>query len=118
MTIRYKNMKGLEFLIDVKLQEDTSILVQIELRSTQSPALAKMKFMIPYRHDGIIPPFDFNSLEEGIKQCLKIMYKESTIGEFRQEDMLQVIDILMMESPRVEDVDVGDEYDAFTNSSV
>nr|AHA39103.1 beta C1 protein [Tomato leaf curl China betasatellite] len=118
MTIKYNNMKGLEFLIDVKLQEDTSILVQIELSSTKSPALAKKKFMIPYRHNGIIPPIDFNSLEEGIEHCLKIMYKESTIGEFRQEDMVQVIDILMMDEAPVEDIDVGDEYDVFTNSSV
>nr|QIJ32621.1 C1 protein [Tomato leaf curl China betasatellite] len=118
MTIKYNNMKGLEFLIDVKLQDDTSILVQIELSSTKSPALAKKKFMIPYRRNGIIPPFDFNSLEEGITNCLKIMYKESTIGEFRQEDMVQVIDILIMEEAPVEDIDVGDEYDVFTNSSV
>nr|ADB43321.1 C1 protein [Tomato leaf curl China betasatellite] len=118
MTIKYNNMKGLEFLIDVKLQEDTSILVQIELSSTKSPALAKKKFMIPYRHNGIIPPLDFNSLEEGIQHYLKIMYKESTIREFRQEDMVQVIDILMMDEAPVEDIDVGDEYDVVTNSSV
>nr|CAD60553.1 putative C1 protein [Tomato leaf curl China betasatellite] len=118
MTIKYNNMKGLEFIIDVKLQEDTSILVRIELASTKSPALAKKKFMIPYRHHGIIPPFDFNILEEGIKNCLKIMYRESTIGELRQEDMVQVIDIIMMEEAPVEDIDVGDEYDVFTNSDV
>nr|CAD12397.1 putative C1 protein [Tomato leaf curl China betasatellite] len=118
MTIKYNNNKGLEFIIDVKLQEDTSILVQIELASTRSPALAKKKFMIPYRHNGIIPPLDFNSLEEGIRHCLKIMYKESTIWEFRQEDMIQVVDILMMEEAPVEDIDVGDEYDVFLNSSV
>nr|CAH03763.1 Beta C1 protein [Tomato leaf curl China betasatellite] len=118
MTIRYNNNKGLEFIIDVKLQEDTSILVQIALASTKSPALAKKKFMIPYRHNGIIPPLDFNSLEEGIKHCLKIMYKESTIWEFRQEDMIQVIDVLMMEEAPVEDIDVGDEYDVFINSNV
>ncbi|ABY71026.1 C1 [Tomato yellow leaf curl China virus satellite DNA beta-Dali198] len=118
MTIKYNNNKGLEFIIDVKLQEDTSILVQIELASTRSPALAKKKFMIPYRHNGIMPPLDFNSLEEGIRHCLKIMYKESTIWEFRQEDMVQVVDILMMEEAPVEDIDVGDEYDVFLNSSV
>nr|ABB69058.1 C1 protein [Tomato leaf curl China betasatellite]ABJ99723.1 C1 protein [Tomato leaf curl China betasatellite]ADB43284.1 C1 protein [Tomato leaf curl China betasatellite]ADB43285.1 C1 protein [Tomato leaf curl China betasatellite]ADB43286.1 C1 protein [Tomato leaf curl China betasatellite] len=118
MTIKYNNTKGLEFIIDVKLEEDSSFLVQIELSSTRSPALAKKKFMIPYRHQGIIPPIDFNSLEEGIKHCLKIMYKESTVWEFKQEDMVQVIDILMMEEAPVEDIDVGDEYDVFMNSSV
>nr|ADB43319.1 C1 protein [Tomato leaf curl China betasatellite] len=118
MTITYNNRKGMEFIIDVKLQEDTSFLVQIELTSTKSPALTKKKFMIPYRHQGIIPPIDFNSLEEGIKHCLKIMYKESTIWEFKQEDMVQIIDILMMEEAPVEDIDVGDEYDVFMNSSV
>nr|QIJ32622.1 C1 protein [Tomato leaf curl China betasatellite] len=118
MTIKYNNTKGLEFIIDVKLEEDSSLLVQIKLSSTRSPALAKKKFMIPYRHQGIIPPIDFNSLEEGIKHCLKIMYKESTVWEFKQEDMVQVIDILMMEEAPVEDIDVRDEYDVFMNSSV
>nr|ADB43291.1 C1 protein [Tomato leaf curl China betasatellite] len=118
MTIKYNNTKGLEFIIDVKLEEDSSFLVQIELSSTRSPALAKKKFMIPYRHQGIIPPIDFNSLEEGIKHCLKIMYKESTVWEFKQEDMVHVIDILMMEEAPVEDIDVGDEYDVFMKSSV
>nr|AGH33884.1 C1 protein [Tomato leaf curl China betasatellite] len=118
MTIKYNNTKGLEFILDVKLEEDSSFLVQIELGSTRSPALAPQTFMIPYRHQGIIPPIDFNSLEEGIKHRLKIMYKESTVCEFKQEDMVQVIGILMMEEAPVEDIYVGDEYDAFMNSSV
>nr|CAQ35107.1 betaC1 protein [Tomato leaf curl China betasatellite] len=118
MTIKYNNKRGLEFKIDVKLEADTSFLVQVELSSTRSPALAKKKFMIPYRHQGLIPPIDFNSLEEGIKHCLKIMYKHSNIWEFRQEDMVQVIDIIMMEEAPVEDIDVGDEYDVFMNSDV
>nr|ADB43287.1 C1 protein [Tomato leaf curl China betasatellite] len=118
MTIKYNNMKGMEFIIDVKLQQDSSILVQIELASTKSPALVKKKFMIPYRHNGILPPFDFNSLEEGIRNCLNIMYKDSTITDFRQEDMVQVIDVIMMEEAPVEDIDVGDEYDVFMNSNV
>nr|WIF26956.1 C1 protein [Tomato yellow leaf curl China betasatellite] len=118
MTIKYNNKKGLEFKIDVKLEEDTSFIVHVELSSTRSPALAKKKFIIPYTHEGIIPPVDFNSLEEGIKHCLKIMYKESTIWEFRQEDMVQVIDIIMMEEAPVEDIHVGDEYDVSINSDV
>nr|AGH33883.1 C1 protein [Tomato leaf curl China betasatellite] len=118
MTIEYNNHKGLEFIIDVKLQEDSTILVQIELASTRSCSPLPSHFMIPYRHNGMIPPLDFNSLEEGIGHCLKIMYKESIIWEFRQEDMVQVVDILMMEEAPVEDIDVGHEYDVFLNSSV
>ncbi|AGM90566.1 C1 protein [Tobacco leaf curl Yunnan betasatellite] len=118
MTIKYKNNKGMEFIIDVKLRANNSILVQIELISAASPALARRKFMIPYGHNGIIPPFDFNNLEEGIRHLLLIMYKDSTIGEFRQEDMVETIDILMMHEAPVHDINVQDDYDVYTLTSV
>ncbi|AWN08351.1 beta C1 [Tomato leaf curl Yunnan betasatellite] len=118
MTIKYNNKNGLEFTIDVRLEEHTSFIVQVKIWSTRAPALAKKKFMIPYRHNGIVAPVDFNSLEEGIKHCIKIMYKNSTIWEFKQEDMIDVIDMLMMEEAPVEDMDVGDEYDVIIGSSV
>nr|AYM55062.1 C1 protein [Tomato leaf curl betasatellite] len=118
MTIKYNNKKGMEFPIDVKINEDNSILVQIELFSTQSPALAKRTFMIPSSHDGIIPPFDFNALEEGIQNLLQIMYKDSDIKEFRQEDMVETIDLLMIEEAPLVDIRIGDEYDVHTNVCV
>nr|CVH56964.1 betaC1 protein [Tomato leaf curl betasatellite] len=118
MTIKYNNKKGMEFTIDVKINEDNSILVQIELFSTQSPALAKKTFMIPYGHDGIIPPFDFNALEEGILCTRILMYKDSDIKEFRQEDMVETIDLLMMEEAPLVDIRIGDEYDVRTNVCV
>ncbi|CEO91863.1 betaC1 protein [Tomato leaf curl Pakistan betasatellite] len=118
MTIKYNNQKGMKFIIDVRLKEDNSILVQIQLFSTGSPALTTKKFMIPYGHDGIIPPFDFNALEEGIHNMLARMYKESTIWEFKQEDMVEGIDMLMMEEAPLVDIRIGDEYDVCTNVCV
>nr|CAM56208.1 beta C1 [Digera arvensis yellow vein betasatellite] len=118
MTIKYNNTKGMEFTIDVKLKEDNLIIVQIELCSTRSPTLAKKIFMIPYGHDGIIPPFDFNNLEEGIRNILKFMYKDSHIGDFRQEDMVETIDMLMMQEAPVIDIRIGDDYDICTNATV
>nr|AQU42538.1 C1 [Chili leaf curl betasatellite] len=118
MTITYNNEKGMEFTINVKINEDNSLRVRVDLCSTRSPALAKKTFMIPYGHDGIIPPFDFNDLEEGIHHILKVMYKDSDIGEFRQEDMVESIDILMMHEAPVVDIRIGDEYDVYTNVCV
>ncbi|AWC14994.1 betaC1 protein [Codiaeum leaf curl betasatellite] len=118
MTIKYNNQKGMKFIIDVRLKTDNSILVQIQLFSTGSPSLTTKKFMIPYGHSGIIPPFNFNNLEEGIQNMLALMYKESTIGEFKQEDMVEGIDMLMMEEAPVIDINVMDAYDVFTHSSV
>nr|AYM55058.1 C1 protein [Tomato leaf curl betasatellite] len=118
MTIKYNNKKGMGITIDVKINEDNSILVQIELFSTQSPALAKKTFMIPYGHDGIIPPFDFNALEEGIQNLLQIMYKDSEKKEFRQEDKVETIDLLMIEEAPLVDIRIGDEYDVYTNVCV
>nr|AGE84601.1 C1 protein [Chili leaf curl betasatellite] len=118
MTIRYNNDKGMEFTIDVKINEDNSVLVTIELCSTRTPALAKKTFMIPYGHDGIIPPFDFNNLEEGIHNILKVMYRDCRIWEFRQEDMVESIDIFMMHEAPVVDIRIGDAYDVYTNVCV
>nr|ACT35642.1 C1 protein [Chili leaf curl betasatellite]QJX57152.1 BetaC1 [Chili leaf curl betasatellite]WLD18042.1 beta C1 protein [Chili leaf curl betasatellite] len=115
MTLKYNNEKGMAFTINVKINEDNSLLVRVDLCSTRSPALAKKTFMIPYGHDGIIPPFDFNNLEDGIHNILKIMYRDSDIGEFRQEDMVESIDILMMHEAPVVDIRIGDEYDVSTN---
>ncbi|QEF51049.1 c1 [Tomato leaf curl Bangladesh betasatellite] len=115
MTIKYDNAKGMVFTINVKINEDNSILVRIDLCSTRTPALAKKTFMIPYGHDGIIPPFNFNTLEEGIHNILKVMYQDSHIGEFRQEDMVETIDLLMMEEAPLVDIRIGDEYDVCMN---
>nr|UWQ56668.1 C1 [Tomato leaf curl Bangladesh betasatellite] len=118
MTIKYNNEKGMEFTIDVKIDEDNSVLVKIDLCSTRSPALAKKTFLIPYGHDGIIPPFDFNNLEEGLHNILKVMYRDCRVWEFRQEDMVESIDIFMMHEAPVVDIRIGDEYDVCTNVCV
>ncbi|AEA76865.1 C1 protein [Tomato leaf curl Bangladesh betasatellite [India/Kanpur/Chilli/2008]] len=118
MTIKYNNGNGMEFTIDVKINEDNSILVRIQLFSTSSPALAKKTLMIPYGHDGIIPPFDFNNLEEGIHNILKVMYRDSHVGEFRQEDMVEAIDIMMLHEAPLVDIRIGDEYDVCTTVCV
>nr|SCA59512.1 betaC1 protein [Papaya leaf curl betasatellite] len=117
MTIKYVNQKGLVFIINVTLRGDESIKVYIQLTSTRSPALVKKKFMLPYKHDGIIPPFDFNNLEEGIKNILAIMYRDSSFDEFKQEDMTEIIDILMMHEAPVFDIKIFDEYGVCTNVS-
>nr|AGA60238.1 C1 [Papaya leaf curl betasatellite] len=118
MTIKYNNGKGMVFGINVNISEDNSILVRIELCSKRSPALAKKTFMIPYGHNGIIQPFDFNNLEEGIHNILRVMYEDSHIGEFRQEDMVETIDILMMNEAPLVDIRIGDEYNVCTNVCV
>nr|WJJ41891.1 beta C1 protein [Tomato leaf curl betasatellite] len=118
MTNKYNNKRGMEYTIDVKNNKDNSILVQIELFSTQSSALAKKTYMIPYGHDGNIPPFDYNGIEEGIHNLLQNMYKDSDIGEFRQEDMVETIDLHMMEEAPLVDIRIGDEYDVRTNVCV
>nr|ANC48012.1 C1 protein [Tomato leaf curl betasatellite] len=118
MTINYNNGKGMIFTIDVKINEDNRIIVRIELCSLKSQALAKKTFMIPYGHDGIIPPFDFNNIEEGIHNLLQFMYRDCHVGEFRQEDMVEAIDILMMHEAPVIDICIGDEYDVCTNVCV
>nr|BAX08667.1 C1 protein [Kadam yellow mosaic betasatellite] len=116
MTITNKNKKGM--IINVRLKEDTSILVHIRVFSTGSPVLATKQFMIPYGHNGIIQPFNFNELEEGIRNIIDLMYKESTVGDFKQEDLVQTIDNLMMHEAPVVDIDIMDEYEVYTNSSV
>nr|UZN46552.1 C1 protein [Sida yellow vein virus satellite DNA beta] len=118
MTIKYKNTKGLEFQIDVRLKEDDTVVVQLRLFSTRSQALTRRDILIPYAYGRIIEPFDFNSLEEGIRNIVDTMYRESPLNEFRQEDVVEAIDILMIQEARVEDIDLVVGYDVYTHSTV
>nr|BBP49685.1 C1 protein [Tomato leaf curl Malaysia betasatellite] len=113
MTITYNNKKGMQFIINVRLRADDSILVQVDLFSTKSAALSKKRFLIPYNHHGITPPFDFNSLEERIGTMLKELYNASTIGDFKQEDMIEMIDIILMAEAPVMAIDLGEDYHVF-----
>nr|AIY67793.1 beta-satellite pathogenicity beta C1 protein [Croton yellow vein mosaic betasatellite] len=110
MTIIYQNEMGLKFIIDVKLKSNNSFNVIIQLFSTRSPVLVKNKFIIPYGHEGIIPPFDFNNLEEGIRNILSIMYRMASFDEFKEEDMTEIIDILIIHEAPVNDIHIEDEY--------
>nr|UWQ56671.1 C1 [Tomato leaf curl Bangladesh betasatellite] len=118
MTIKYNIETGMGFTFPLKINKDNYVLVMIDLSARRSPALAKKTFLIPYGHDGIIPPFDFNNLEEGLHNILKVMYRDCRVWEFRQEDMVESIDIFMMHEAPVVDIRIGDEYDVCTNVCV
>nr|AIO11235.1 beta C1 protein [Andrographis yellow vein leaf curl betasatellite] len=110
MTITYKDQGGMEFIIDVMSRGDNSIIVRIELISTRSPVLLRAKTRIPYSHTGVMIPFNFNELEEGIRNTLDLMYQESPIQDFKQEDMVEAIDILLMHEAHVLGLDVDENY--------
>nr|BAC81505.1 C1 [Tomato leaf curl deltasatellite] len=118
MTISYSNSKGMLFIINIKFRSEIQFTVEVEVFSTRSPALVKHKFSIPYGHNGIIPPFNFNALEEGIKNLLRIMYRDSTIEEFKSEDMVEIIDMMIQQEAPVIDIQVNDEYNVYKNVTV
>nr|BBL54453.1 C1 protein [Ageratum yellow vein betasatellite] len=118
MTISYTNDKGVLFIINIRLRSELKFTVDVEVFSTRSPALVKNKFSIPYGHHGIFSPFNFNALEEGIKNILRIMYRNSTIEEFKSEDMVEIIDIMMQQEAPVIDIQVNDEYHVYKNVTV
>nr|BAC78824.1 C1 [Tomato leaf curl deltasatellite] len=118
MTISYSNSKGMLFIINIKFRSEIQFTVEVEVFSTRSPALVKHKFSIPYGHNGIIPPFNFNALEEGIKNLLRIMYKDSSIEEIKAEDMVEIIDMMMQQEAPVIDIQVNDEYRVYKHVTV
>ncbi|AHB33494.1 beta C1 [Hedyotis yellow mosaic betasatellite] len=118
MTIKYKNNYGLSFIINVLLRSEREVSVEIDLFSTKTPFLHKQKYRIPYGHQGIIPPFDFNNLEEGIRDLLDLMYQESPPQEFKHEDMVEAIDILMMTEARVIDISLDEKFTISSSSTV
>ncbi|AID50185.1 beta C1 protein [Papaya leaf curl China betasatellite [China:Hainan:2014]] len=117
MTIRYTNNKGLRFKIDVTLQGPKFVMVNIIMFSTRAPALIRKKFSIPYGHDGIIIPFDFNELETGIEAMIDTLYKDATYEQFRTEEMVEMIDILMMHDARVVGINLDVAYDVSNTTS-
>ncbi|AFM77727.1 pathogenesis related protein [French bean leaf curl betasatellite-Kanpur] len=106
MTIRYTNSKGLRFVIKVGLHGDKYVMVRIDFFSTRAPTLIKRKFTIPYGHDGIIPPFDFNGIEQEIEGMIDLLYKDATYERFKQEEMVEMIDLLMMQEANVENINL------------
>ncbi|AGG18219.1 suppressor [Corchorus yellow vein mosaic betasatellite] len=117
MTIHYTNNKGLRFTIKVHLQGTKFVMVTIDFFSTRAPALIKRRFRIPYGHEGIIPPFDFNGLELGIQGMIDLLYKDATLEKFKEEEMIEMIDILMMQDANVEAINLDVEYDVSRNVS-
>nr|WDE40493.1 betaC1 protein [Sida yellow mosaic China satellite DNA beta] len=118
MTIRYTTTKGLSFIINVRLKSDREISTEIQFFSTRTPFLQQQHFRIPYTHQGIITPFDFNALEEGIKNLLRLMYRDSPQADFRYEDMIEAIDILMMQEAPVLDINLGEEYQVYSSTTM
>nr|AFA26477.1 beta C1 protein [Cotton leaf curl betasatellite] len=118
MTIKYTHEKRMVITVDVKIPEDNSILVRNELYSTRWPVKAKKSFMIPYGPEGIITPFDLNNSAEGIHHMLKFMYRVCHVRDFRQEDMVEAIDIMMMHEAPLVGIWIGDEYDVCTTVCV
>ncbi|BAG12169.1 putative C1 protein [Eupatorium yellow vein mosaic betasatellite] len=95
MTITYNNGWGLKFTIDVRLQPTLRVMVKVF--STNQPVMACFNCTIPYTYVEMVPPLDFNGTEEAIKNRLEIMYHDSNIFDFKEEEMLDTIDALMLE---------------------
>ncbi|AHE80676.1 beta C1 protein [Tomato leaf curl Java betasatellite] len=118
MTISYRNNQGMVFIINVRIKSEMQLADEVEMLSTRSPAVVKHKFSIPYGHNGIMPPFNFNALEEGIKNLLRIRYRDSTIEEFKSEGRVEIIDMMMQQEAPVIDIQVNDEYHMYKSVSV
>ncbi|ADO95332.1 C1 protein [Papaya leaf curl betasatellite-Panipat 6 [India:Panipat:Papaya:2008]] len=118
MTIRYTNSNGLRFIIKVRLHGTKFVMVEIEFFSTRAPALIKRKFKIPYGHDGIIAPFDFNGLEEGIQGMIDLLYKDATYAKVKHEELVEMVDLLMMQEANVENINLDVAYDVSNNVTV
>ncbi|CAD65762.1 C1 protein [Zinnia leaf curl virus-associated DNA beta] len=118
MTIKYSNKKGMSFIIDVRLRTTRRVSVEIDLFSTTTPFLHKQRYIIPYGHQGLIGPFDFNGLEESIKNIFKVMYEDSPTGGFKAEDMIELVDILMMQEAHVIEINLDEEYKVSKHTSV
>ncbi|CAJ21290.1 C1 protein [Malvastrum leaf curl betasatellite] len=118
MTIKYTTRKGLSFIINVRLEPHREVSTEIQFYSTKTPFLQKQYFRIPYTHQGIITPFNFNALEEGIKNLIHIMYTDSHHEDFRYEDLIEAIDILMMHEAPVLHINLGEEYQVYSSTTM
>nr|CAG28794.1 putative C1 protein [Tomato leaf curl China betasatellite] len=117
MTIQYTNTKGPKFIIDVRLQGPKFVMVKIQFSSTRAPAMIKRRFNIPYGHNGIIIPFDFNGLETGIRDMMELFYKDACYEQFKQEEMVEMIDLLMMHEANVLDINLDVSFDVSQNAT-
>ncbi|BAF49382.1 C1 protein [Honeysuckle yellow vein beta-[Japan:Masuda:2003]] len=108
MTITYNNGRGIKFIIDVRPHQVIRVIVQVY--STNQPVLTGFKCDIPYTYVQMVPPFDFNGVEELIRDTLELMYDMSGISNFKQEEMIDSIDMVMMHWLSDMGVDTLDRY--------
>ncbi|ACP40518.1 C1 [Emilia yellow vein betasatellite] len=105
MTITYKNTKGVKFIIDVRLCPRLN--VQVTMISTKEPILSKATYTLPYNHNEIEEPFDFNGTEEAIRNTIQVMVHDIPFNDIKSEDILDSIDITMMDRFVFIDLDTG-----------
>ncbi|BAF64265.1 putative betaC1 protein [Honeysuckle yellow vein mosaic disease associated satellite DNA beta] len=116
MTITYDNGKGIKFIVDVRLHQIIRVLVKVY--STNQPVLTGFKCDIPYTYAHMVLPFDFNGTEELIRDTLELMYDGSEFSNFKQEEMIDSIDMVMMHSLTHMGVDTVDRYDVRSSYTI
>ncbi|BAD23958.1 putative C1 protein [Honeysuckle yellow vein mosaic betasatellite] len=108
MTITYNNGRGIKFIIDVRLHQIIRVIVQVY--STNQPVLTGFKCNIPYTYVQMVPPFDFNGGRGAYQGHTGIWYDRSDISNFKQEEMIDSIDMVMMHWLSDMGVDTVEKY--------
>nr|CAQ63452.1 replication association protein [Ageratum yellow leaf curl betasatellite]CAX68215.1 putative C1 protein [Ageratum leaf curl Cameroon betasatellite]CAX68216.1 putative C1 protein [Ageratum leaf curl Cameroon betasatellite]CAX68217.1 putative C1 protein [Ageratum leaf curl Cameroon betasatellite] len=117
MTIKYKNNKGVTFVVNVYLQEER-INCKIRMTANKEAYVSSTTYDIPYSFEEVIIPFDFNGTEEQIANTIKIIFNELNYREMKHEDIVEAIDMIMAENENIFNMQIIEPHRVNTKTSV
>ncbi|CBX51427.1 beta C1 protein [Ageratum leaf curl Buea betasatellite] len=117
MTIKYKNNKGVTFVINVYVQGER-INCKIQVTATKEAYMSYTTYQIPYSFEEVIIPFDFNGTEEQIANAIKLIFNELNYRELRHEDIVEAIDMVMAENENIFNMQIIEPHRIKTKTSV
>ncbi|ALO02613.1 BC1 [Chayote yellow mosaic Benin betasatellite] len=117
MTIKYKNNKGVTFIVNVYVQE-ARINCKIQMTANKEAYVSSTTYDIPYSFEEVIIPFDFNGTEEQIANAIKQIFNGINYREMRHEDIVDAIDMVMAENENMIGMQIIEPHRIKTKTSV
>nr|QHZ10004.1 C1 protein [Ludwigia leaf distortion betasatellite]QHZ10006.1 C1 protein [Ludwigia leaf distortion betasatellite] len=110
MTRSGTNKQGVRFTVDVRIMEGMKLFIHMKLVSTKTPTLIKYEGIVKYTYGNMHIPFDFNGFEGNIIANFLFANNGANIEEIEIEDIVERLDILVLQNPEIQGMDVIEPY--------
>nr|ARE29905.1 C1 [Ludwigia leaf distortion betasatellite] len=109
-TKRNKQARSQVHKSDVRIMEGMKLFIHMKLVSTKTPTLIKYEGIVKYTYGNMHIPFDFNGFEGNIIANFLFANNGANIEEIEIEDIVERLDILVLQNPEIQGMDVIEPY--------